>query len=54
MQATTERANIRGVDQGVWREIRAEAIRQGVPIGSLVTRIFRDWLTEHSIKSATR
>lgn len=37
---------IRNVDAGVHRAMRAEALRQNIPFGVLVTRVWWLWLQE--------
>lgn len=42
-----EQTSIRGLDQGLFREVGAEAKRHGVTVGTLVNLILSEWLQEH-------
>jgi hypothetical protein len=35
---------VRGLDPDLWRELRVESVRRGVPIGVLLNAIIRAWL----------
>lgn len=35
---------IRNVDPDVWRRVKAAAVEMNVPLGQLVTEIFKQWL----------
>ena len=36
--------NVRGVDPELWRQLRAAALVQGVPVGQLLNQIIQQWL----------
>jgi hypothetical protein len=38
-----DQLNVRNVDERVWRRVRQEAARQGVPCGRLLNRILWMW-----------
>ena len=35
---------VRGVDPEVWRRARSQAVLQGMPMGSVVTKLLEAWL----------
>jgi hypothetical protein len=39
-----EQINVRGLDPDLWRALRVESVRRGVPIGVLLNAIIRAWL----------
>lgn len=41
--------NVRGVDEHLWRELRAAAVRRNTPLGALLNDIVRQWLALDSI-----
>ena len=38
---------IRGVDEKVYREFKAESVRRGLKIGEAVTEVLKTWLNKH-------
>ena len=40
--------SVRNVDPSVWRAARAEALRQNIPFGLLLTRVLWLWLQDHA------
>jgi hypothetical protein len=38
--------HVRDVDTATWRELRAEAVRRGVPVGQLLSQAIREWLAQ--------
>ena len=36
--------SVRDIDPEVWRQLRAAALMQGVPVGQLLNAIIREWL----------
>ena len=39
-----KRLEIRGIDRGVWRQVKAQAALKGIPVGQLVTAWLRERL----------
>lgn len=35
--------HVRGIDPEVWRELRIEALRQGISVAHLIEQVWREW-----------
>ena len=38
--------SVRDLDPDLWRQLRAAALMQGVPVGQLLNQIIKDWLAK--------
>jgi hypothetical protein len=38
--------SVRDIDPELWRQLRAAALMQGVPVGQLLNQIIREWLVK--------
>lgn len=45
MQEGTTNLNLRNVDRAAWRELRAEAMRDGISVAEAVRRAIIAWLS---------
>ena len=38
--------SVRDIDPELWRQLRAAALVEGVPVGQLLNRLIREWLAK--------